>query len=67
MTYTYTNSRGTQYFLNTKQIERRGNTGKTLTIYYFSKDERDTGCELPDGKTVVENAKSGLPVLKKAV
>lgn len=64
MTYAHTNSRGKQYFLNTKEVTLRN--GKLTTIYYFSKDERDTGCELPERYVVAENSRTGLPVLKKA-
>lgn len=63
--YTYTNARGIQYYLNEKEVQLRN--GKPHMLHYFSKDERDTACELPAGKTVVENARTGLPMLKKVV
>jgi hypothetical protein len=40
--------------------------GKMRDLYYFSKDKRsDTYCEeMPAGYTVIENKKTGLPMLK---
>lgn len=64
MNYTYTNARGILYHLNAKEIVLR--SGKPHLIHFFSKDDRDTACELPAGKTVVENIKTGLPFVKKA-
>lgn len=61
--YQYTNSKGTTYYLNTKNVPLRG--GRLYPIYYFSKDQRPEGCPLPEGRTVRETAKSGLPVLAK--
>jgi hypothetical protein len=53
--YTYTNSKGTKYFLNHKGH-----------LTYFSRDERpETGCWLPDGMMVIENLKTGMPMIKK--
>jgi hypothetical protein len=61
--YTYTNTRGTTYYLNTKEIE--GWDGKIRSIYYFSKDQRPTGCWIPADRVVAESPKTGLPMLKK--
>jgi hypothetical protein len=60
--YKHTNSRGVEYSLNTK-IVKFGTSERS--IYFFSKDERDTGCDLPEGYIVSENSKTGLPMLKK--
>ena len=49
--------------INSKDVTLKS-TGKVQTIYYFSKDSRSTGCDLPAGKVVVENSKTGLPMLK---
>ena len=63
MAYKHTNSKGVTYYLNCKDVVLRG--GKKQTIYYFSKDERkDTGCELPSGKSVNENPRNGFLTLK---
>jgi hypothetical protein len=63
MIYKHKNSKGQDYFLNTKKANIGG---KERDIYYFSKDERETGCEMPTGYTVIENGRTGLPCLKKA-
>ena len=38
--------------------------GRNQTIYYFAKEAKAGACDLPAGKTVVENTKTGLPFLK---
>lgn len=58
MGYTQTNGKGVTYHLNCKDITLRG--GKVQTIYYFSKDDRDTACDLPEGKVVRENPRNGF-------
>jgi hypothetical protein len=64
MAYKHTNSKGVTYYLNCKKVTLRG--GKTQTIYYFSKDERDeTGCDLPEDRTVNENPRNGFLTLKR--
>lgn len=63
MAYQHTNSKGNSYYLNSKDVTLKS-TGRVQTIYYFSKDSRSTGCELPAGKKVIENSKTGLPMLK---
>ena len=45
---------GNTYHLNSKDVTLKS-TGRVQTIYYFSKDKRSTGCDLPSGKVVVEN------------
>lgn len=62
--YTHTNSRGTKYYLNAKEVTLRG--GKKQTIYYFSKDERPEGIpELPEGMVVNENDRNGFLTVKR--
>lgn len=61
-TYEHTNTKGVKYYLNSKQVQLKN--GTSHAIYFFSKDSRDTGCGLPDGRTVAETP-NGLPVLKK--
>jgi hypothetical protein len=66
MAFSYKNSKGQTYFLNSKDVTLKS-TGRVQTIYFFSKDERDTALnEVPSGKKVVENERTGLPFLKKA-
>ena len=63
MGYEHTNSKGNVYHLNSKDVTLKS-TGRVQTIYYFSKDSRSTSCSLPSGKVVIENSKTGLPMLK---
>ena len=53
MGYEHTNSRGQKYYLHQK--------GR---LFYFSKDSSD-GIDMPEGFIVVENERTGLPMLKK--
>jgi hypothetical protein len=53
MACSYTNNRNQTYFLHQK--------GR---LYYFSKEEKGA-IEKPAGYTIVENKKTGLPMLKK--
>ena len=64
MGYSHKNSKGTTYYLNSKDVTLRG--GRNQTIYYFSRDERSSACDLPSGKQVVESSRTGLPLVKKA-
>lgn len=63
--YSHTNSKGVTYHLNCKDVTLRG--GKVQRIYYFSKDVRDTACELPEQKQVIENPRSGFLTIKNRV
>ncbi|MYB39752.1 hypothetical protein F4X86_00445 [Candidatus Saccharibacteria bacterium] len=62
MSYVYKNSKGVDWYLNCKEVTLKG--GQTQKIYFFSKDQRDTGCDLPADKQVVENAANGFPICK---
>ena len=65
MAYSFTNSKGTTYYLHTKKSMT--STGKERTLFYFSKEVKpaDALDAVPTGYTVAE-MKTGLPVLKKA-
>lgn len=67
MAYQYTNQKGTAYYLHSTEITLRG-SGKRQTIYYFAREVKSSGSlnELPSGYQVVENKRTGLPVLKKS-
>lgn len=65
MNYEHTNSKGVTYYLNHKDVTLRG--GKIQTIYYFSKDQRDTGCPLPENKVVGENPRNGFLTVKNSL
>lgn len=61
MAFEHTNSKGTTYYLHSRQAGKNG-TGK---LYYFSKDKNGADDQLPAGYEIKENTKTGLPVLKK--
>jgi len=52
--------------LYTREVELKG--GRIQRIYFFSKGTPKSGkpCDKPDGYTVGENKRTGLPYLKKA-
>ncbi len=54
MAFEYKNSRGKKYFLHQK--------GK---LYYFSGEKKENAIDLPPGYSIVENNKTGLPMLRK--
>lgn len=63
MAYAHTNSKGATYYLHSKEVELRG--GRKQNIYYFAKEIKEGALDaLPAGKQVVENPKTGLPMLK---
>ncbi len=64
MAYSHMNSKGTTYFLHSKKVTLKG--GRLQTIYYFAKEAKADACDnLPEGYIVVENPRTGLPILKK--
>jgi len=64
MAYSYTNSKGTTYYLHSKETTLKN--GRVQRIYFFAKDVRDGSLDaIPEGRMVAES-KNGLPVLKKA-
>ena len=70
MAYAHTNKKGQTYYLHSKDVTLKS-TGRIQTIYYFAKEVKSgTGVtaldNIPSGKTVVENERTGLPFLKKA-
>lgn len=54
MAYQHKNSKGKTYFLH--------QSGK---LFYFAGQQKANAIDLPDGYNIVENAKTGLPMLKK--
>lgn len=65
MAYSHTNSKGVTYHLNAKDVTLRG--GKVQKIYYFSKDERPEGTDLPSTMEVNENPRNGFLTVKRKV
>lgn len=72
-TFSYTNSKGTTYYLYAKEgVQLRG-AKESRTIYFFSKEaDRNLGDgekvvpEVPSGYKVEESARNGFVYLKKA-
>lgn len=57
---------GKTYYLHSKDVTLRG--GRQQTIYFFALDVRDGALNsVPAGYMVMENERTGLPMLKKAV
>lgn len=66
MAYSHTNSKGQSYYLHSKEVRLRG-SGKTQRIFFFARDQRPGALDqVPAGYRVVENTRTGLPILKKA-
>jgi hypothetical protein len=64
MAYSYTNSKGSTYYLHGRETTLKN--GTTRTLYFFAKEVKDGSLnEVPEGY-VVSESKNGLPVLKKA-
>lgn len=64
MAYAHTNSKGQQYFLHMRDVTLKG--GRVQRIYFFARTERQGAIDaLPDGYAVIENTRTGLPILKK--
>lgn len=55
---------GKTYFLHSKDVKLAG--GREQRIFYFAGDERPNVLDaLPDGYEVMENKRTGLPMLRK--
>ena len=64
MAYTYTNSKGTTYYLHGRNVTLKN--GREQRIYFFAREVKDGALdEVPEGRMVAES-RNGLPVLKKA-
>ena len=56
---------GDTYILHTREVTLRG--GRQQRIYFFAREEKDGALdELPEGYEVIENSRTGLPMLKKS-
>jgi len=65
MAFTFTNKKGVKYYLHSKKVNLKG--GREQVIYYFARDIRPGALEaVPAGYKVIETAKTGMPILKKA-
>lgn len=65
LAYQHTNAKGTTYHLHSKEVQLRG-SGKMQRIFYFARVAGPAAInDLPAGYKVVENSRTGLPILKK--
>jgi hypothetical protein len=64
MAYTHQNSKGQTYYLHQRDVTLKG--GRVQRIYFFAREVKDGSIDsLPAGYIVVENPRTGLPILKK--
>ncbi len=64
MTFEQVNSKGQTYYLHEREVTLKG--GRLQTIYFFAKEVKDGAIDaLPEGYLVIENTRTGLPILKK--
>jgi len=65
MAFEFKNSKGVSYFLHSREVSLKG--GRMQTIYFFARDVRPGALDsVPAGYKVIETAKTGMPILKKA-
>ena len=63
--YAHTNSKGQTYYLHSRHVKLRG--GRDQVIFFFAREEKEGVLgAVPEGYVVVENKKTGLPMLKRA-
>jgi len=60
--FSHKNSKGTVYYLHTRDVKLRGD--RMQKIFFFSKDSAGS-IDMPNGYKVIENKRTGLPLLKK--
>jgi hypothetical protein len=64
MAFSHVNSKGQTYYLHKREVTLKG--GRQQVIYFFAKEVKDGAIdEMPAGYVVVENTRTGLPILKK--
>ncbi len=64
--FSYTNKKGQTYYLHTREVTLKN--GRKQRIFFFARDVRpDSALDaVPAGYAVMETARTGMPVLKKA-
>ena len=64
MAFSTVNRQGTRYYLHSKEVELRNH--RRQRIYYFAKRPGQGALDaIPNGYEVVENKRTGLPVLRR--
>lgn len=65
MAFEQVNSKGQTYYLHQREVTLKG--GRLQNIFFFAKEIKDGAIdELPEGYEVIENTRTGLPILKKS-
>ncbi len=65
MAFTQVNSKGQTYYLHEREVTLKG--GRKQVIYFFGREAKEGAIdELPEGYEVIENTRTGLPILKKS-
>jgi len=55
---------GKNYFLHARRQKLKG--GQEVTLYYFGGEAKEGAIDaMPDGMEVIENERTGLPMLRK--
>jgi hypothetical protein len=66
MAFSYKNAKSQTYYLHMRDVTLRG-SGKQQRIYFFARAVGKGSLDaVPAGYQVVENKRTGLPVLKKS-
>lgn len=64
MAYAHVNSKGQTYYLHQRDVILKG--GRQQRIYFFGREVKEGAIDsMPMGYIVVENTRTGLPILKK--
>lgn len=64
MAFSHVNSKGQTYYLHSREVTLKG--GRQQRIFFFAREVKDGAIdEMPEGYIVVENTRTGLPILKK--
>ena len=64
MAFSHVNSKGQTYYLHQRDVTLKG--GRQQRIFFFAREEKEGVIDaLPEGYLVVENTRTGLPILKK--
>jgi hypothetical protein len=64
MAFEFKNSRGSSYFLHSKNVTLKG--GRNQVIYFFGREIKAGALDaVPEGFKVIETPKTGMPILKK--
>lgn len=55
---------GEEYYLHSREVTLRG--GRKQVIYFFARTEKEGVMDtLPEGMEVMENSRTGLPMLRR--